>query len=224
MPPLSKLQETVKDREAWYAAVHGVTRSQTWLNDWRTTTTMDVLCLKAQKGTTYKLGVPWTQPQVNPGLSVAWWASACLPTWKSPNVVNVSILFKGKCKTSCNVILRFSIANCINVQTHYLPGHSPRLRTRETRSLWGLGVSLSSSPSSSLRAKSSDLQLQGSPQRRRDGNGPHWARLVNSAVGLAVPFYTRGNQGTEKCTAEHTAGRQGLPVGQHPKTQTSGRV
>ena len=30
---LSKLQETVKDREAWDAAVHGVTKSQTQLND-----------------------------------------------------------------------------------------------------------------------------------------------------------------------------------------------
>ena len=26
---LSKLQEIVKDREAWYAAVHGITKSQT---------------------------------------------------------------------------------------------------------------------------------------------------------------------------------------------------
>ena len=30
---LSKLQEMVKDREAWDAAVHGVTKSQTQLND-----------------------------------------------------------------------------------------------------------------------------------------------------------------------------------------------
>ena len=28
---LSKLWETVKDRDAWHAAVHGVTKSQTWL-------------------------------------------------------------------------------------------------------------------------------------------------------------------------------------------------
>ena len=30
---LSRLQEMVKDREAWCAAVHGVTKSQTQLSD-----------------------------------------------------------------------------------------------------------------------------------------------------------------------------------------------
>ena len=35
----SKLQEMVKDREAWRAAVHGVTKSWTQLSNWTTTLT-----------------------------------------------------------------------------------------------------------------------------------------------------------------------------------------
>jgi len=31
---LSELRELVMDREAWLAAIHGVTKSQTWLRDW----------------------------------------------------------------------------------------------------------------------------------------------------------------------------------------------
>ena len=39
---LSKLQEMVMAREAWGAAVHGVSERQTWLSDWTTTTSIQV--------------------------------------------------------------------------------------------------------------------------------------------------------------------------------------
>ena len=35
---LSKLREIVKDREGWHATVHGVSKNQTWLSNWTTTT------------------------------------------------------------------------------------------------------------------------------------------------------------------------------------------
>ena len=35
---LSKLWETVTNREAWHTAVRGVTKSGTWLSNWTTTT------------------------------------------------------------------------------------------------------------------------------------------------------------------------------------------
>ena len=33
---LSKFQEIVENRKAWFAAVHGFTKSQTWLSNWTT--------------------------------------------------------------------------------------------------------------------------------------------------------------------------------------------
>ena len=35
---LSKLQEMVKDRGVWHTTVHGITKNQTWLSNWRKTT------------------------------------------------------------------------------------------------------------------------------------------------------------------------------------------
>ena len=51
---LSKLQEIVKDREAWRTAVHGITKSRTQLNDWTTTKTEG----KEEKDQQSQAGVP----------------------------------------------------------------------------------------------------------------------------------------------------------------------
>jgi len=51
---LSKLWETVKDREAWHAAVRGFAMSQTWLSDWTTTRNFHI---------TFPLGCTNSHPQ-----------------------------------------------------------------------------------------------------------------------------------------------------------------
>ena len=46
---LSKFREIVKDREAWCAAIHGVTKSQTQFSDYTTTTGVKSLPLARKK-------------------------------------------------------------------------------------------------------------------------------------------------------------------------------
>ena len=79
---LSRLQELVMDRKAWHAAVHGVTKSQTWLSDWTELTVFPVVMYGYESWTIKKaehqrthaselwcwrrlLRVPWTARRSN---------------------------------------------------------------------------------------------------------------------------------------------------------------
>ena len=62
---LSKLGEMVKGREAWCAAIHGVTKNWTWLSDW--TTTFPLISVGAAEGTDSKEVKP-----VNPKWNQSW--------------------------------------------------------------------------------------------------------------------------------------------------------
>ena len=67
---LSRLQETVKDRETWPAAVLGATKGWTWLRDWTTTTKIKLSHIpllvpsSAHTGPSLKLPAPNVHPTV----------------------------------------------------------------------------------------------------------------------------------------------------------------
>ena len=48
---LDSLREMVKDRETWYAAVHVVAKSQTWLSDWSMTIAINYEAMSMSKRT-----------------------------------------------------------------------------------------------------------------------------------------------------------------------------
>ena len=67
---LNKLQGIVKDREAWHAAAHGVTKSWTWLSDW--TTEMDKTRAYNGEGNGTPLQCSCLENPMDGG---AWWAA-----------------------------------------------------------------------------------------------------------------------------------------------------
>ena len=93
---LSKLREIVKDREASYAAVHGVAKSRTWLSNWTTTNDPRGSC---SAGLSHVCGRHWLQ---GPWVNLVGWLSELgflfltqsLQTWRPVRALQfITVLF-----------------------------------------------------------------------------------------------------------------------------------
>ena len=99
---LGKLWETVMDREAWRAAIHGDTKSWTQLSNW--STTMVALPLVTQSWLLYTEILLWL-PKRNQ-VSTKWWIANVLPTaegWPLPHYCfpNIEQLHGNPLQFSC---------------------------------------------------------------------------------------------------------------------------
>ena len=111
---LSKLWEIVKDRETWRAVVHGVTKSQTWLSNWTTTTSPWPLTgILAGKYRTGKNNVRKL------------WLVHCWRLWSQESVQFSSIA--QSCPTLCNPM---------NCSTPGLPVHHQLPESNQTHLHW----------------------------------------------------------------------------------------
>ena len=104
---LGKILEMVKDREAWHAAVHGVTKSQTQLCDWTTT---KQICVSHLVSCTpvYLLSLP--SPPLSP------------PASASSSILAIFDLYPGVCCSSpilanSDIMSSSRIQLCLNLDT-----------------------------------------------------------------------------------------------------------
>ena len=105
---LSELREMVMDREAWSAAIHGVTKSRTWLSDW---TKLNWTEMKVKtKLLTVSLGKAWERGETQLLASLLWF---------SPTVVSWIVYLTQKTHPSSkppvyewDIILKYGFCRC----------------------------------------------------------------------------------------------------------------
>ena len=96
---LSELRELVMDREAWRAAIHGIEKSWTWLNDWNGLSGVKscfLICLKEWQMTAFCVKPPHQPPPPPTAPSQFWEPSFTFGSQESLMAVTFLIYWYGR--------------------------------------------------------------------------------------------------------------------------------
>ena len=116
---LSKLREMVKDREAWQGAVHGVTKSQTWLSNWTATIRNNACTVQNRNGE----NGDQVHGVIHQEIQSLWWSTQFSSAQSLSRVQLFATPWIAACQASLSITISWSSFKLTSISDAIQPSH-----------------------------------------------------------------------------------------------------